>query len=67
MEERGGPETPSDGNNSTLNFKGHSLGINQAAVGGMEQHHPIMDKIGDPGDQTYRHTGLSIESPTRPG
>ena len=34
----GGPEPPSDGNNSTLNFKGKSLGISQAAVRGMEQH-----------------------------
>ena len=41
---------------STLNFKGQSLGISQAAVRGMEQHHPIMDKLGDPGGQTYRQT-----------
>ena len=52
-EERGGPEPPSDGKSSTLNFKGQSLGISQAAVQGMEQHHPIMDKLGDPEGQTY--------------
>ena len=58
-EERGGPEPPSDGNNSTLNFKGQSLGISQAAVRGMEQHQPIMDKLGDPGGQTCRQTAKS--------
>ena len=52
-EERGGPEPPSDGKSSKLNFKGHSLGISQAAVRGMEQHHAIMDKLGDPGGHTY--------------
>ena len=56
----GGPEPPSDGKNSALNFKGQSLGISQAAVRGMEQHHPIMDKLGDPGDQTYIQTDSSI-------
>ena len=45
---------------STLNFKGQSLGITQAAVRGMEQHHPIMDKLGDPGGQTYRQTDRYI-------
>ena len=55
----GGLEPPSDGNNSTLNFKGQSLGISQAAVRGMEQHQPIMDKLGDPGDQTYRQTNFT--------
>ena len=55
-EERRVPEPPSDGNNSTLHFKGQSLGISQAAVRGMEQHQPIMDKLGDPSDQTYRQT-----------
>ena len=55
-EERGGPEPPSDGNNITLNFKGQSLGINQAAVRGMEQHHPIIDNLWDPGGHTYRQT-----------
>ena len=36
MRRGGGPEPPSDGNNSTLNVKGQSLGISQAAVQGME-------------------------------
>ena len=54
-EERGGPEPPSDGKSSKLNFKGQSLGISQATVRGMEQHQPIMDKLGDPEGQTYRH------------
>ena len=31
----GGPEAPSDGNNSTLNIKGQSLGISQADVRGI--------------------------------
>ena len=44
----GGPEPPSYGNNSTLNLKGQSLGIKQADVRGMEQHHPIMDMLGVP-------------------
>ena len=35
---------------------GHILEINQAAVRGMEQHHPIMDKLGDLGGRTYRQT-----------
>ena len=56
-EERGGPEPPSDVKSSKLKFKGQSLGISQAAVPGMEQHHPIMDKLGDPGGQTYKQTG----------
>ena len=55
-EERGGEEPPSDGNNRTIYFKGQSLGISQAAVRVMEQHHPIMDKLGDPGGRTYRQT-----------
>ena len=55
---REGPEPPSDGNNSTLNFKEKSLGINQAAVWGMEQHHPIIYKLGDLGDQTYIQINL---------
>ena len=46
--ERGEPEPPSDGKSSKLNFKGQSLGISQAAVRGKEQHHHIMDKLGDP-------------------
>ena len=42
MEERerergGGPEPPSDGIDSTLNFKGKSLGINKADVRGTEK------------------------------
>ena len=49
----GGPEPPSDGKSSTLNFKGQRLEISQAAVRGMEQHHPIMDKLGDHGGRTY--------------
>ena len=53
---RGGAEPPSDGNNSILNFKRQSLGISQAAVRGMEQHHPIMDKLGGIGGRTYRQT-----------
>ena len=32
--ETGGPEPPSDGKDSTLNFKGQSLGIDQADVRG---------------------------------
>ena len=60
---RGGrPEPPSDGKNITLNFKGQSLGISQAAVRGMEQHHPIMDKLGDPGGWTYRQTDRKLET-----
>ena len=35
---------------------GQSLEINQAAVQGMEQQHPIMNQLGDLGDQTYRNT-----------
>ena len=54
--ERGGPEPPSDGKSSQLNFKGQSLDISQAAVWGMEQHHPIMDKLGYHGGRTYRQT-----------
>ena len=57
-EERGGPEPPSDGKIIKINFKGQSLGISQAAVRGMEQHHPIMDKLGYPGVQTYRQRAL---------
>ena len=53
----GGPETPSDDKRSKLNFKGQSLDISQAAVRGMEQHHPIMDKLWDHGGRTYRQTG----------
>ena len=51
-----GPEPPSDSKSSKLNFKGQSLDISQAAVRGMEQHHPIIDKLGDHGSRTYRHT-----------
>ena len=52
----GEPEPPSDGKNSKLNFKGQSLDISQAAFWGMEQHHPIMYKLGDLGGRTYRQT-----------
>ena len=52
----GGPEPPPDDNSSTLNFKGQSIGISQAAVRGKEPHHPIMDKLGDPGVHTYKQT-----------
>ena len=62
-EEGGGPEPPSDGNNRTLNIKGQSLGISQAAVRGMEQHHPIIDKLGDPSDQTYRQNPICRTPP----
>ena len=33
----------------------------------MEQHHPIMDMLGDPGDQTYRQTyrQTTMNSPTK--
>ena len=34
------------GKSNKLNFKGQSLEISQTDVQGMEQHHPIMDKIG---------------------
>ena len=57
----GGPEPPSDGKSSKLNFKGQSLGINQAAVQGNDHHHPIMDRLGDPGSQTYRQTDRHIK------
>ena len=63
-EERGGPEPPSNGKSSKLSFKGQSLGISQAAVRGMEQHHHIMDKLGDPGGQTYRQNYGSLKQPT---
>ena len=56
----GGPEPPSDGKSSKLNFKGQSLEISQAAVRGMEQHHPIMDKLGDHGGRTYRQTDRHV-------
>ena len=51
----GVPEPSSDGKSSRLNFKVDGLDISQAAVWGMEQHHPIMDKLGDHGGRTYRH------------
>ena len=50
----GGPEPPSDGKSSKLNFKGQSLEISQAAVRGMEQHHPIIDKLGYHEGRNYR-------------
>ena len=56
---RGGElEPPSDGNNSTLNLKGQSLGITQTAVRGMDQQKkpPHNGQAGDPGGQTYTHT-----------
>ena len=59
-EERGGPEPPSDGKSSKLNFKGQSLGISQAAVRGKEHHHPTMDKLGGPVGQTYRQTDRQL-------
>ena len=49
----GGPEPPSDGKDSTLNIKVQSLGISQADVRGIGKNHPIMDKLGGPGGQTY--------------
>ena len=49
-----GPETSSNGNNRKTKCKGQSLEITQAAVWGMEQHHPIMDTLGDLGGRTYR-------------
>ena len=52
----GGPEPPSDGKSSKISFKGQSLEISQAAVRGMEHHHPIIDKRGDLGGRTYRQT-----------
>ena len=59
MGEKGGegvPEPPLDGKSSKLHFKEQSLGISQAAVWVMEHHHPIMNKLGDTGGQTYRQT-----------
>ena len=48
----GGPEPSSDGKKQQTKFKGHNLDISQAAVQGMEQHHPIMDKLGGLGGRT---------------
>ena len=50
----GGTEPSLDGNNSKLNLKGHSLEIHHAAVRGIEQHHPIMNKLGGLGNRTHR-------------
>ena len=54
----GGPEPPSDVKRSTLNYKEQSLEISQAAVRGVEHHHPIIDKLGDLGGRTYRQTDI---------
>ena len=44
------------GKSNKLNIKGQSLEIIQADVQGMEQHHPIMDRLGGLGGWTYRQT-----------
>ena len=56
----GVPEPPLDGKSSTLHYKGQSLEISQAAVQGMEHHHPIMHKLGDLGGRAYRQTDRAI-------
>ena len=49
-----------EGENSKINLEGQSLEIAQAAVWGLEHHHPTMNKLGDLGDQTNRQTGRKV-------
>ena len=52
-EERGDQNLHWKGNSIKLNIKVQSLEISHAAVRGMEQHQPIMDKLGDIRGRTY--------------
>ena len=52
----GGTRTITGRENSKLNLEGQSLEIDQAAVRGLEHHHPIMNKLGGLGDRSNRQT-----------
>ena len=63
--EGGVPEPSLERENSKINLEGQSLEIYQAAVWGLEHHHPIMNKLGDLGDLTNRQTDLEVPFITR--